>query len=110
MEPSRSEANSSTSSQEIPRILWSPKFHYRVHNSSPHVPILSQLKPAHSLPSYFLKFHLNIVAVSAHLSRQHKQSTCSFNCLIQSDTNADIADEPEAECIATAVVNLRTVI
>ena len=58
------EANSFSTSQETPRVLWNPNYRYRIHKFLPPVPILSQLDPSHIPTSHFLKIHLTIILPS----------------------------------------------
>jgi hypothetical protein len=63
-----------TASEEIPRFFWKPEVHYRVHNSPPPVPILSQINLVHTL-TFVPKIHFNIILSSASVFLE--RSLCS---------------------------------
>jgi hypothetical protein len=60
LSPSRGAANCAAT-QELPSILWNPKYQYRVHRSPSWVHILSHINPIHTIPSYFSKIYFDIV-------------------------------------------------
>jgi hypothetical protein len=55
------QAASNAATQELASILWNPNIHYRVHNSPPLVPNMSQTNPLHTSPLYLCKMLFNIV-------------------------------------------------
>jgi hypothetical protein len=64
------EANWFAASEEIPRILWNPKVHYRTHKRPPTVPILGQPNPVHIPTSHLVEIRPNIIHPSAPRSPQ----------------------------------------
>jgi hypothetical protein len=66
MEPSRCwEAATCASTEELPNILWNPKFHCHVYKNLPLVSILDHVIPVHSTLFYSVIF---ILILSSHLS------------------------------------------
>jgi hypothetical protein len=83
--------NRSSASQVIACILWNSKVHYRVHKSSPPVPILSRSDPVHAPSSRF--FHLRLGLSSGLLPHRNPVSTSPF----PSPSQSVRFDHPSAE-------------
>jgi hypothetical protein len=58
------ESNRFLAGQEIPRLLWNTKVHYRTYKCPPPDPILSHIDPIHALPSHIWRY---ILILSYHL-------------------------------------------
>ena len=66
MELSPWPSNKSSADQEIPRILWNRKFHYRIHKNLASVPILNQINPVHACHPLTVTL---ILILSSHLKQ-----------------------------------------
>ena len=64
------EANWFAASQEIPRILWNQKVHYRTHKRPPPIPVLDQPNPVPIPTSHLLQILPNIIHTSTPRSPQ----------------------------------------
>jgi len=58
------DVNSHSANQKILRLLWNTQVHYRVHNASPMVPIMSHKNLIHTFQPYFSEIHSNIIPSS----------------------------------------------
>jgi hypothetical protein len=63
MEWSPSEVDSSSSSQEIPFLLWKLEVHYRVYNNPLIIRISSQMNSVYA-PIIFFQIYFNIILLS----------------------------------------------
>jgi hypothetical protein len=71
------EATSRLATQDFPNSLWNPSVNYRVHKNPPLVPILSQMNPVHTIPSYILR-SISILSSRIRLDLSSGLFPCGF--------------------------------
>ena len=95
-------ANGSSASREIPRILWNPVVHYRLHKSPPLAPFLNRISEIHALQIDFFKNHFCISLPSASRSslqgspsKCYMHLCCSCTCHVPCPPRPSCFDHPE---------------
>ena len=102
------EANWFAASQEIPRISWNPKVHYRTHKHPPPVPILGQPNPVHIPTSHLLEIHPNIIHPSTPRSPQWSLSLWFPHQDVHTYIKVNLSVEYYGNCRVQVTHNLLT--
>jgi hypothetical protein len=97
------EAANCAATRELPSISWNPRVHYRDHKYPPLIPILSQIDPVHTIPSYLSKIYypptyvlvfLVISFLLAFASISYMHSTSPHSCYMPCPSHPPWFDHP----------------
>ena len=80
-------ADRSSPSQEITRILWNPKVHYRVLNIPPPLLILSQINPVYASRIPFLE---SLVCQVVYFPQVSPSNACMYPLFIRATLRAQL--------------------